>query len=354
MQHMDHERLKNVAQEGDIDMLYNLIQEDPYLLDTIDASPFIDTPLHVAASRGKVQFAMEIINLKPLFVRKLNHHGFTPMHLALFNRKTDMILRFLDHETDLVRVRGREGKTVLHYVAENGEDHVHQEEKLHLLAKFLSACPLSIRDVTNRSETALHIAVKNHNLRALELLLKGLQRSFNIHDIRNIIELKDGEGNNVLHIATAANQPRVIKLLLENKIDVNARNSKGLTALDISDPHNREVRESLLHSRALSSESLPQVAKNDNNLRSNISFKEHVIIFCRSFKKDAISSNLLLMVVGAILISAANNYLVAVTSLGGTWQDNNKGLRYGFFVYNMANFLRLYPMILLIFLLASV
>ncbi|XP_015902205.3 ankyrin repeat-containing protein BDA1 [Ziziphus jujuba] len=356
--YMDHQNsLKNVAQQGDINKFYNLIQENTYLLDDIDALPFVDTPLHVAASHGKVQFAMEIISLKPSFVRKLNHDGFSPIHLALFNRQTDMVLRLLDYETDLVRLRGREGKTIFHYVAENGVDHAHQEEKLSLLAKFLLACPLSIRDVTNRRETALHIAVKNRNFHALCLLLGGLQRSLilNSHEIRNLINFKDGEGNSVLHIATATNQPQVVKLLLKNKIDVNAKNSNCLTALDMLHPHNREVRESLLHVGALSSKSLPQVAEYDDNLRSNITFKEHVSIFCRSFRKDTISSNLLLMLVAVILITAATSYQIAVSSLGGTWHDNNNvHLRYGFFIYNMANFLKLYLMILLIFLLVLV
>nr|XP_048328938.1 ankyrin repeat-containing protein BDA1-like isoform X5 [Ziziphus jujuba var. spinosa] len=310
-----HERLKSVAQEGDIDMFYNLLAEDPYLLDHKDTTSFIHTPLHIAASHGKILFAMEMIILKPSYARKLNHHGLSPMHLAVLNRQTDMVREFLHYESDLVRVRGRE------------------------------ACSLCIQDVTNRSETALHIAVKNQNFDAFDCLLQGLRRSFDNNDIRNVIELKDGEGNNVLHIATATNQYQVVKLLLKSKIiDVNAKNSKGLTALDISDPHNREAREFLLHGGALNAKSLPQVLKDDgDNLRSNISFKENAIIFVRRFKNNT-SSNLSLILLAAILIAPA-----AVSPLGGVWQDNKKPLKY--FVYHMANIITHYLMVLFICLL---
>ncbi|KAH7529310.1 hypothetical protein FEM48_Zijuj05G0170900 [Ziziphus jujuba var. spinosa] len=283
-----HERLKSVAQEGDIDMFYNLLAEDPYLLDHKDTTSFIHTPLHIAASHGKILFAMEMIILKPSYARKLNHHGLSPMHLAVLNRQTDMVREFLHYESDLVRVRGREGKTPLHFLAEKGHDHVHHQEKLCLLTEFLSACSLCIQDVTNRSETALHIAVKNQNFDAFDCLLQGLRRSFDNNDIRN-----------------------VVKLLLKSKIiDVNAKNSKGLTALDISDPHNREAREFLLHGGALNAKSLPQVLKDDgDNLRSNISFKENAIIFVRRFKNNT-SSNLSLILLAAILIAPAAHHVL--------------------------------------------
>lgn len=204
------ERLKIAAQEGDIAVLYNLIREEPYLLDNIDAVPFIDTPLHIAAYHGKIPFAMEIIRLKPSFAQKLNQDGFSPMHLALHNRQTKMVIRFLDKESDLVRVQGREGKTPLHHVAE--------EEDLDLLIKFLSACPTSIQDVTIQRETALHIAVKKGKNNALDVLIGGLRRACyegSHTQEKKILNMKNDEGKTVLHVATATNQPLVSSYLID-------------------------------------------------------------------------------------------------------------------------------------------
>ncbi|MBA0635995.1 hypothetical protein Godav_022168, partial [Gossypium davidsonii] len=66
------ERMIEAAQTGDINLLYELILNDPYVLERIDDVPFFQTPLHVAASAGHIEFMMEMIKLKPTFARKLN------------------------------------------------------------------------------------------------------------------------------------------------------------------------------------------------------------------------------------------------------------------------------------------
>ena len=46
------ESLNRVARDGNIEAFYNLIREDVRILEDIDALPFVDTPLHIAASAG--------------------------------------------------------------------------------------------------------------------------------------------------------------------------------------------------------------------------------------------------------------------------------------------------------------
>ncbi|MBA0787389.1 hypothetical protein Gotri_025307, partial [Gossypium trilobum] len=103
------------AQTGDINVLYELIKNDPYVLQRIDCVPFRHTPVHVAASAGQIEFLMEMINLKPWFARKLNQDGFSPMQLAL-----QAVLRLLRFDEGLVCVSGREGLTPLHHVVQTG------------------------------------------------------------------------------------------------------------------------------------------------------------------------------------------------------------------------------------------
>ena len=135
------EKMKQVVQHGNIDAFYILIREDVKLLDDIDQLPFVDTPLHIAASAGYIPLAMKLMRLKPSFAWKPNPDGFSPIHLALLNRKTQMVLRLLKVDGNLVHVQGREGMTPLHY-ATIIEDH------LDLLDEFLKVCPQSIKDVT--------------------------------------------------------------------------------------------------------------------------------------------------------------------------------------------------------------
>ncbi|KAK8334121.1 hypothetical protein V6Z11_A10G252300 [Gossypium hirsutum] len=218
------------AQTGNIDVLYELILKDPYVLERIDHVPFLDTPLHEAASAGHVDFMMEMINLKPSFARKLNQAGFSPMHLALQNNRTQAVLRLLKFDEGLVRVKGRGGLTPLHHVAQIGD--------VDLLIKFLEVCPEAVEDVTVRDETVFHLAVKNDMFEAFQVLVGWLIRSR--HEAaqrweKELLNCADIDGNTVLHIAAIKNSPQVVKVLLGHlrRDHINAKNLKGSTALDI-------------------------------------------------------------------------------------------------------------------------
>ncbi|KAG5536782.1 hypothetical protein RHGRI_024270 [Rhododendron griersonianum] len=147
------ERLKAAAETGDIEGLYESIKEDPNVLDHIDAIPFVDTPLHTAASAGQIDFAIEILRLKPSFGRKLNPDGLSSLHLALLKDKFDMVKRLIKLDKELIRVKGKQGNTPLHFIA-NKEIYANQEQRVldgrvNILAEFLFACLDSIEDLTN-------------------------------------------------------------------------------------------------------------------------------------------------------------------------------------------------------------
>lgn len=106
---MDQRSLETAAKSGNIDLLYELIHEDPYVLDKIDYVSFVNTPLHVAAITGKTEFAMEVMNLKPSFARKLNADGLSPLHLAVDHSHFWLVLEVVKVDPSLVRLKGRHG-----------------------------------------------------------------------------------------------------------------------------------------------------------------------------------------------------------------------------------------------------
>ncbi|EOY20443.1 Ankyrin repeat-containing protein, putative [Theobroma cacao] len=188
------ERLRSAALSGNIDALYYLIRDDADVLQRIDEMAFVDTPLHIAAAAGHTDFAMELMNLKPSFARKVNQCGFSPLHLALPNKQEKMVAHLLLIDKDLVRVKGREGHTPLHHAAKEGN--------VPLLSQFLDQCPNSILDLTIRKDTAVHIAAQNNHLEAFKAILRRLPT---VYEVR-ILNLEDKDGNTVLHIAASNNQ----------------------------------------------------------------------------------------------------------------------------------------------------
>ncbi|MBA0780757.1 hypothetical protein Gotri_004818, partial [Gossypium trilobum] len=236
------------AQTGNINVLYELIQKDPYVLERIDHVPFLDTPLHVAASAGHVDFMMEMVNLKPSFARKLNQAGFSPMHLALQNNRTQAVLRLLKFDEGLVRV-----------------------------------CPEAVEDVTVREETVFHIAVKNDMFEAFQVLVGWLIRSR--HEAaqrweKELLSCADIDGNTVLHIAAIKNSPQVVKVLLGHLLrdHINAKNLKGSTALDIQpdyplderqmDNYKDSVKDMIRKAGGLSGSKLPNMSISSIHIKS--------------------------------------------------------------------------------------
>ncbi|EOA39431.1 hypothetical protein CARUB_v10012557mg [Capsella rubella] len=160
-------RLQQAAESGSINELYALIDENPYILDHFDAVPFVNTPLHVAAAAGKKQFAIEMLNLKPSFARKLNTRGYSPLHVAVDNEQRGFVSRMLWLDHTLARVKGRNGITPFLSLVLRGN--------AGLVAECLLTSPECIEDVNVNGQNALHLAVINDRfevLQAVRLLLE--------------------------------------------------------------------------------------------------------------------------------------------------------------------------------------
>ncbi|KAI4357493.1 hypothetical protein L6164_001439 [Bauhinia variegata] len=287
-----------------MNMLYTLIPGDPHLLEHIDEMPFVDTPLHIAAEQGHTKFAAEIMRLKPSFSQKLNYHGFTPIHIALQNEHYMMVRRLVQIDEELVRVKGREGLTRLHFVTQMGET--------HLLAEFLSACSNSIQDVTDKNETALHIAVKNRQIEALKILVGWLSRITHrgaAYLENSILNWKDEEGNTILHISALLNYS---ELLMNTKVNINAKNFNNWTALDLVMENretdqvvNAEIKDMLLGVGALRGNSICSNSSLADKLRLKITVFDRITIKIGRYKRSITDDTRNALLVVAVLIATA-------------------------------------------------
>ncbi|GAY68434.1 hypothetical protein CUMW_264070 [Citrus unshiu] len=288
------QRLNEAAQAGNVDALYELIWEDAHLLDQIDQVPFVDTPLHIAASMGHVDFALEIMRLKPSFARKKNQYGFSPLHLALQKqnqyvlsrehlkekKQTQMVLRLIDVDRNLVRVQGREGVTPLHYVAEKGN--------VDLLCKFLAACPESILQ-----------------LEVLEVML-GWLRFVNKDDILN---WKDDEGNTLLHISISRKDKTamdIIKFHLQTK------------------PEFEELESMVRNFGGREGSSLATVEIADD-LKRGLIWRQNVLLFFYRSSLSITDENRNALLVVAVLIATAT-FQAALTPPQDLWGNSSSDI----------------------------
>ncbi|XVF83539.1 hypothetical protein PTKIN_Ptkin16aG0497200 [Pterospermum kingtungense] len=301
------ESLRRAAREGNVNDLYALIKRDGNVLRRIDEVEFIDSPLHIAADAGCIDFAMEIMSLKPSFGRKLNHDGLSPIHLALEKGHNELVLNLLENAKDLVRVKGKKGETPLHYV-------ITREENPQLLIRFLEDCPESIRDLTTGNQSALHIAARNNKEEALKILCKMLRKTDYCQDVVN---QKDRNGDTALHMAARDNRHEMVKLLLKCKADKHAANQAGSTPLDVAQQYNN--RESIGILRRCF---IPKVSALINKLQKQIFrhvTKASMVVFQDMDNISSEDRNALLVILGLLLTAT---YQASLSPPGSVWQGD--------------------------------
>ncbi|KAL1205898.1 Ankyrin repeat-containing protein BDA1 [Cardamine amara subsp. amara] len=302
---MDQRSLEAAAKSGNIDLLYELIHEDPYVLNKIDNVPFVDTPLHVAAVAGQIEFAMEVMNLKPSFARKLNADGLSPLHLAVDHSHFWLVLEIVKVDPSLVRLKGRHGMTPLLFAV--------SRKNIDVISEFFLVCPESIVDANVNGENALHIAVKNDDQREgvvvkvlMGWILRLCQKDAERTETR-VINRRDKDGNTALHLAASENNRQAMKLMLESsKINVNIENKNVLTVVDIAALHNnREMERKVKRHGGKRAVSLVGLKTTSELLGSQLTWKEsrrtRKIRFFSSISEERRNA---LLVVVALIITA--------------------------------------------------
>ncbi|KAJ4805089.1 Ankyrin repeat family protein [Rhynchospora pubera] len=209
-------RLDEASHAGDASSIKVLLEEDKLLLDRT-LNEVRDNPLHIAAFHGHVDFASEILDLKPELAKKLNKAGQSPLHLAAARGHLQVVEKLLDQVgTDICLVLDKAGYLPIHTAAIHGKNDV--------VAMFIDKCQQTLHEVTSTNETLLHLAVKANSLETIRFLMsRGVK-----------LDAKDDEGNTCLHIAVARRNSQVIKEFLQYMgAEINSMNVSGQTPLDV-------------------------------------------------------------------------------------------------------------------------
>ncbi|RQO98593.2 hypothetical protein POPTR_012G113800v4 [Populus trichocarpa] len=321
-------RLFEAARTGNIDYLQQLLAENPFILNNTQLSA--ENPLNIAAAMGHVDFVKEIIRLKPVFAIEVNQEGFSPMHIAADNGQVEIAKELMEVDIKLCRLEGRQKMTPFHHAAIRG--------RAEVISLMLSGCPDCIEDETERRESALHLAVRNNRFEAIKMLVDWIREM----NKEYLLNMKDEQGNTVLHLASWKKQRRVIEIFLGSgsastgSLEVNAINHTGITALDVillfpSEAGDREIVEILRSAGAMRArDTVPSTVTNSQTSTDNPSTPERCwsnrdnLVEYFKFKKDRDSPSEArgTLLVIAVLVATAT-FQVGVGPPGGVWQDTS-------------------------------
>jgi len=196
------------------------------------------TLLHWATDYGfkkEVEYLLQWIS-----PNETDSEGKSPLHLANY----EIAELLLKHGAD-PNLRDRHGRTPLHYAAardgsvvmlllEAGADPNTQDENgdtpLHF-ARSKEAVEILIRrgadpNIKNKEGLPPIFSVAEHNCEAA-LVLYGVSS-------REILSLKDSDNETLLHIVARSGCKELAERLVDEKIDINAQNIHGDTALHVA------------------------------------------------------------------------------------------------------------------------
>ncbi|XP_059642553.1 ankyrin repeat-containing protein BDA1-like [Cornus florida] len=313
------QRLYEAAMDGNITSLHELLQEDRLLLDRVILYCFNETPLHVAALRGHVDFVKEIVARNPELAGELNSQRLSPLHLASVKGHVEIVKALLLVNGEMCLALDRDGRNPLHLAAIKG--------RVSVLKELVRVRPDAARTKLDQGSTILHVCVQHNQLEALKLLLL---MTMNDHEFANC---KNERGNTILHLAVADKQIETIKYLLSSvRMDVNAINVNGFTALDVLEQSQRDVKDldiakSLQEAEALRAKDIALVAGNENRtIRPNgtpwfVHDQRNVPKSIVPHQGEWLDKKRDALIVVASLI-ATMAFQAGVSPPGGAWQDN--------------------------------
>ncbi|PON95969.1 Transmembrane protein [Trema orientale] len=314
-------RLQEAAMKGSVECLLELLHEDPQILNKTTQS-HSETPLHIASLLGHSAFAEELLSRKPELASELNTRGYSSLHLASAKGSLEIVKALVLVNPDLCFVRDRDGRVPLHLGAIKG--------KVGVLAELIRVRPDSARVLTLGGESCFHLCVKYNRLEALKTLVESLGK----HD--QSVNLRDSDGNTVLHAAVSKKQLEMINyLVFDTNVEVNAQNANGFTALDVlflghRDTRDMAIKESLQKAGALRNTEASSTIYADQDTIRVASLRKPLTSQKSSSKFSAKNPKQVdwlgrkrssLMVVASLIATIA--FQAAIAPPGGVWQDDH-------------------------------
>ncbi|KAF7847045.1 hypothetical protein BT93_L3413 [Corymbia citriodora subsp. variegata] len=300
--------LYKAAMRGNVHSLRELLTKDKLLLDKIMIGNHIESPLHIAAMLGHLEFVKEVLAQKVELAMEQDSQGSTPLHLAAAKGYLKIVASLLRVNPETCFVCDKYERNPLHVAAMKGH--------MDVLKLLVRERPDAARAVVEHGQTILHLCVKHNRMEALKFLMDNLGDD----QFKN---LQDEYGDSILHLAAANKQIKTIVFLIDKGVNLKIKNFKDFTALGLLAQGESAGRASEIKV------SVPQTLENHDPPERSVYGNNTITAFHppigeedkREIKeKWQASMHKTLMVVATLL--ATMSFQVGITPPGGLWQDD--------------------------------
>lgn len=93
--------LYEASRNGCMSTLTTFIQRDAGIHDRVSLTFFSETPLHLSALHGHLEFSRVLVSKKPTLAKEIDSLGRTPLHLASDEGYTEIVKALLQANTDV-------------------------------------------------------------------------------------------------------------------------------------------------------------------------------------------------------------------------------------------------------------
>ncbi|KAI3830066.1 hypothetical protein L1987_04199 [Smallanthus sonchifolius] len=239
----DEHGLFTAVQFGDLELVKNLLEKDPSL---IQQTTVYDrhSALHIAAANGQIEIVSMMLDDRSVNPDSLNRHKQTPLMLAAMHGKIDCVKKLIEASANILMFDSPNGRTCLHYAAYYGhsdclETILSAARTSHVAASWGFSRFVNIRD--GKGATPLHLAARQRRPECVHTLL----------DSGALVCASTGgygfPGSTPLHLAARGGSIECIRELLAWGADRLHRDASGRIPYLVALKHKNETCAALLN-----------------------------------------------------------------------------------------------------------